>query len=85
MQRQADKKCTEQQFTLGDYVFLLRLYVQQSVTQRTSHKLSFKFFEPYQVMQKMGAVAYKLQPSPSSHIHPVIHVSQLKKALCLSE
>ncbi|WVZ88332.1 LOW QUALITY PROTEIN: hypothetical protein U9M48_034866 [Paspalum notatum var. saurae] len=52
-----------------------------SIQRRSNQKLSYKFFGPYLILQKVGQVAYKLQLPESSQIHPVIHVSQLKKAL----
>ena len=82
MKHQADKNRSERQFAVGDYVFLrLQPYVQSSVERRTSQKLGFKFFGPYLILQKVGPVAYKLQLPPTSRIHPVVHVSQLKKGL----
>lgn len=82
MKNQADKHHQERQFAVGDWVYLkLQPHIQQSVVHRTNNKLSFKFFGPYLVTQKVGAVAYKLQLPPSSRIHPVVHVSQLKKAM----
>jgi hypothetical protein len=79
---QADKNRTERTFQLGDWVYLkLQPYVQASLVRRANHKLAFKFFGPYLVIEKVGSVAYKLRLPESCHIHPVFHVSLLKKAL----
>ena len=67
---------------MGDSVYLkLQPYVQSSLAPRANHKLAFNFFGPYQVIAKVGPVAYKLQLPPTSSIHNVFHVSQLKQAL----
>jgi hypothetical protein len=82
MKRQADKGRSEREFASGDWVFLkLQSYVQSSVAVRVHQKLAFKFFGPFQVLRRVGAVAYELQLPSSSRIHPVFHVSQLKRAL----
>jgi hypothetical protein len=59
----------------------LQPYIQSSVERRTSQKLGFRFFGPYLILQRVGPVSYKLQLPPSSRIHPVVHVSQLKKGI----
>jgi ribosomal protein L21E len=82
MKSQADKKRVERSFDVGDEVFMkLQPYVQTSIARRSNQKLSYKYFGPYKIIQKVGAVAYKLQLPPESHIHPVVHVSLLKKAI----
>jgi len=79
MKRQSDKSRSERRFMVGDWVFLkLQPYVQSSLSHRSNQKLSFRFFGPYRVVQRIGAVAYKLALPDSSAIHPVFHVSQLK-------
>ena len=54
-------------------------YRHASVRQSNYHKLSAKFYGPFQIEAKIGEVAYKLHLPPESLIHPVFHVSQLKK------
>jgi hypothetical protein len=86
MKFQADRNRSERSFAVGDWAYLkLQPFVQQSVVTRANRKLSFRFYGPFQVLAKVGAVAYKLALPSSSLIHPVIHVSQLKKALAPSE
>lgn len=68
----ADKNRTEREFQVGDWVYLrLQPYCQKAVAMRKNMKLSPRFFGPFQVVQRIGLVAYKLALPPSSQIHPV--------------
>lgn len=62
----------------------LRPYRQVSVAKKRNEKLAQRYFRPYQITQRIGQVAYKLQLPPHSNIHPVLHVSQLKFAVHMS-
>ncbi|KAK4394126.1 hypothetical protein Sango_1883400 [Sesamum angolense] len=78
----ADKKRVEREFGVGDEVFLkLQPYRQTSISLRRRLKLSAKYFGPYKVSERVGKVAYKLEVPHSSKIHPVFHVSLLKKKI----
>lgn len=79
MIKRANRKKSERHFSRGDYVHLkLQPYRQQSTIRTSSQKLVAKFFGPYQIIEKIGNVAYKLELPPSAEIHPAFHISQLK-------
>nr|XP_040244229.1 uncharacterized protein LOC120963603 [Aegilops tauschii subsp. strangulata] len=82
MKKQPDKHRTDRSFEVGDLLYLrLQPFIQTSVAQRPYQKLAFRYYGPYPVIAQIGKVAYKLQLPVDSKIHPVVHVSQLKKAI----
>ena len=46
---------------------------------KKDNRLSPKYYGPYKVLQNIGTMAYKLELPPSSQVHPIFHVSCLKK------
>ena len=75
-----DKRRRFVEFAVGDWV-LLRLHHRTAVgiTMAASSKLGPRFFGPYQIVERLGAVAYRLRLLPKAHIHDVFHVALLKK------
>lgn len=79
MKMQANKHRSERVFQQGDWFWLkLQPYKQSTLQVRSNQKLAKRYCGPFQIMEKVGQVAYRLRLSPDIKIHDVIHVSQLK-------
>jgi hypothetical protein len=79
MKELADQKRIPHKFKVGDKVFVkLRPYRQTSVAGKRIQKLAKRFYGPFKLLAAVGEVAFQLELPPTSRIHPVFHVSQLK-------
>ena len=82
MKSQADLHRSYTSFSVSDWVYLkLQPYRQHSLRMKGFNKLSPRFYGPFQVVQKVGQVAYKLALPMDCSIHLVFHVSCLKLKL----
>ena len=68
------------EFEVGDHVFL-KVMPKRGVVRFCKHgKLLPRFIGPFEILERVGTVAYRLTFSPSmSGVHEVFHVSMLRK------
>ena len=77
-----DQGLSERQFAEGDQVFLrLQPYKKTSLKAEHCQKLVPKFYGPYTVLNHVGQITYQLALPNQSKLHPVFHVSCLKKVI----
>jgi len=82
----ADKRRRPLEFNVGDYVYLKVTPMKKVQRFRVRSKLAPRYVRPYQIKERKGPVAYKVQlPEELSSIFPVFHVSQLRKCLKVPE
>ena len=82
MKQHTNRRRSDRSFEVGDRVFLrLKRFLQQPFTIIPSSKLSPKYFGSYEVESKVGKVTYKLRLPEGVNVHPMFHVSLLKKSI----
>jgi hypothetical protein len=82
MKKQADQGLSKRHFPEGDQVFLrLQPYKKNSLKDNHCQKLAPKFYGPYTILKHVGQVAYQLALPIHSKLHPIFHVSFLKKVI----
>ena len=68
------------EFEVGDHVFLKVMPKREVISFNKRGKLSPRFIGPFEILERIGTVAYRLALPPSmSGVHEVFHVSMLRK------
>lgn len=82
MKAAADQHRRAVEFVTGELVYLkMRPYRRKSLAHFYNEKLIPRYYGPFEIIAKVGPVAYRLKLLPESQIHPVFHVSQLRKVV----
>ena len=76
----ADVRRQPLEFEVGDHVFL-KVMPKKGVLRFGKHnKLSSRFIGPFEILERVGTVAYRLALQPSMPgVHEVFHVSMLRR------
>ncbi|GKF29531.1 putative reverse transcriptase domain-containing protein [Tanacetum coccineum] len=78
----ANKRRKPLEFRVGDYVLLKVLPWKGVVRFGKKGKLAPRFVGPFEIIDKVGLVAYRLDlPKEFNGVHDTFHVSNLKKCL----
>ena len=75
----ADKHRMNREFSVGDHVYLRVKEKKSYFNLGSCAKLSPRYCEPFEVLERIGLVAYRLAFPASTRAHNVFHVSLLRK------
>ena len=76
----ADVRCRPLEFEVEDHVFLKVMPKRGVVRFGNRGKLSPRFIGPFEILEMVGTVAYRLALPPSlTGVHKVFHVSMLRR------
>lgn len=75
----ADAGRRELEFAVGDQVLLSSKHIKLKVPRGGKAKLMPKYIGPFEVTERLGAVAYRLKLPKNLPVHPVFHVSLLNE------
>jgi hypothetical protein len=75
-----NKTHREESFQIGDLVYLDSEHIKRpSTPSNTTSKLQPRFLGPYKIRDKPSKLNYTLDLPPGSRIHPVFHISKLRR------
>jgi hypothetical protein len=77
----ADKNRKAREFKLGEHVLLKVNPKKISLKLGSCTKLVARFCDPYEILDRIGPVAYMLALPASMNVHNVFHVSLLNKCV----
>ena len=76
----ADNRRRDIEFEIGDFVFLKVSPSKGIMRFGKKGKLSPRFIGPFEVLERVGSVAYRIALPPAlSHVHDIFHVSMIRK------
>jgi hypothetical protein len=82
----ADPKRRDVSFEVGEHVYLKVSPLRGTKRFHVEGKLSPRYVGPYSIVKRIGKVAYKLELPPElTGVHPVFHVSQLRKCVVVEK
>ncbi|WVZ83199.1 hypothetical protein U9M48_030369 [Paspalum notatum var. saurae] len=82
----ADKRRRELTFEEGEFVYLKVSPLRGTKRFHTRGKLAPRYIGPFRITKRVGDLSYELElPEHLSGVHPVFHVSQLRKCLRIPE
>ena len=74
-----DLKINHKKFEIGDHVYLRIKPKKSSLRLGNCAKLSPRYCGPFQIIERVGPIAYKLALPTNVKVHNVFHISLLKK------
>jgi hypothetical protein len=77
--RYADKNRNHREFKVGDHVFMKVKANRSSLKLGSCAKLAARFCGPFEILERIGPVAYMIALLAYMSVHNVLHVSFLKK------
>ena len=76
----ANPKHRDEEFQVGDYVFLKVSPMKGVMRFGKKGKLAPRYIGPFKILERIGVIAHRLAlPPDMSQVHPVFHVSMLRK------
>ena len=75
----ANKKRTEYEFQIDEKVYLSAKNITQPMDKNRKEKFTSRWLGPFQILEKISPVAYRLSLPSHFRCHNVFHISELKK------